>query len=406
MYGIPRHEFRLSLRLHQDPDADVGTMPDQIGRQDRMTTKIGVKTMTIQVIVVLLFPVIVSTSVAGLHRFTSASSLWANYTYWDVTYSENLIRDAKQGEVYAQFWLGVCYKNGKGVEKNVQEALKWIAKSAEDGCPYAQEYLGRCYEEGDGVPKDDKLAGQWFRKAAEQGDAGGQYHFAMFEWEHGKLVDAYKWYNLAAAHEDFEQTADAARGRNSIAANLSPEQIAEAQRLSAEFVPSAEGKHQGRSWGSSDNGEMSSGQDITASGSVEHIMNLSGYLMGRIVAILVGSLLIAFVFQGATRLVCKFVPTYGIAYIAAFTSTGVSILICGFIKLALAAAGERVNGTTIILALIVSFFASSTLLTLIIKRPDKQSIGFGNACLVSTIQCLVGIVICCLVAVIVVLAKR
>lgn len=40
---------------------------------------------------------------------------------------------AEQGNAEAQYSLGVCYRCGDGVEKNLEEAIKWYRKAAEQG---------------------------------------------------------------------------------------------------------------------------------------------------------------------------------------------------------------------------------------------------------------------------------
>lgn len=40
---------------------------------------------------------------------------------------------AEQGNAEAQYSLGVCYRCGDGVEKNLEEAIKWYKKAAEQG---------------------------------------------------------------------------------------------------------------------------------------------------------------------------------------------------------------------------------------------------------------------------------
>ena len=51
---------------------------------------------------------------------------------------------AEQGNANAQYILGICYQNGKGVVENSSEAVKWYRKSAEQGHAYAQCNLGYC----------------------------------------------------------------------------------------------------------------------------------------------------------------------------------------------------------------------------------------------------------------------
>nr|AOG62267.1 SEL-1-like domain containing protein [uncultured organism] len=47
-------------------------------------------------------------------------------------------RAAKQGDVYAQYNLGVMYANGYGVPENDREAVKWYRLAAEQGLAAAQ----------------------------------------------------------------------------------------------------------------------------------------------------------------------------------------------------------------------------------------------------------------------------
>ncbi|EQM95281.1 tetratricopeptide repeat protein, partial [Oxalobacter paraformigenes] len=47
--------------------------------------------------------------------------------------------------------IGYMYKKGRGVEKNLAEAVKWYRKAAEAGFAAAQFNLGLTYEEGYGV---------------------------------------------------------------------------------------------------------------------------------------------------------------------------------------------------------------------------------------------------------------
>ena len=48
---------------------------------------------------------------------------------------------AEQGNSEAQYHLGLCYLLGYGVDKNVEEAVKWLEKAAKDELTDAQEEL-------------------------------------------------------------------------------------------------------------------------------------------------------------------------------------------------------------------------------------------------------------------------
>ncbi|MDR2763209.1 MAG: sel1 repeat family protein, partial [Planctomycetaceae bacterium] len=57
---------------------------------------------------------------------------------------QQLIEKAKNGDAAAQFTLGLCYYDGKGVTKDLIEAVKWYRKAAEQGNSKAQYILGLC----------------------------------------------------------------------------------------------------------------------------------------------------------------------------------------------------------------------------------------------------------------------
>jgi TPR repeat protein len=102
----------------------------------------------------------------------------------------------------AQCNLGLCYECGRGVEKDVVEAVKWYRKAAEQGHSRAQCNLGYMYEIGRGVETDVAEAVKWYRKAAEQGLSRAQWNLA-FCYENGRgvetdVAEAVKWYRKAA----------------------------------------------------------------------------------------------------------------------------------------------------------------------------------------------------------------
>jgi TPR repeat protein len=94
------------------------------------------------------------------------------------------------------------------------------------------------YANGNGVPQDYAEAAKWYRKAAEQGAADAQYTLGgMYEWGDGVPKDdviAYMWFNLAAAQGTMKE---AAAERDTLGARMTPDQIAEAQRLAREWKP-------------------------------------------------------------------------------------------------------------------------------------------------------------------------
>jgi len=144
---------------------------------------------------------------------------------------------AEQGDAKAQYNLGVLYRKGRGVPQDDVQARQWYEKAAVQGQVKAQYNLGTLYFNGEGVPKDYQQALRWFRLAADQGEAVAQTKIAsMYDDGQGvphDIVQAYKWYSLAATNGD----KPAAELRDASAKQMTPAQIAEAQKLAREWKP-------------------------------------------------------------------------------------------------------------------------------------------------------------------------
>jgi TPR repeat protein len=163
--------------------------------------------------------------------------LYAAAAEGDKTALEQLRTLAEQGNSFLQYILGQMYAHGKGVPKDSAQAVAWYRKAAEQGEFFAWLPLGLMYDIGDGVPKDSAQAAQWYRKAADQGSPAAQYLLGIM---YGKgesvpkdFVTAYMWMNLAPAR-DYE---DARKRRDTIAKQMTPDDIATAQKLSREWKP-------------------------------------------------------------------------------------------------------------------------------------------------------------------------
>ena len=81
---------------------------------------------------------------------------------------------AQDGDVDAQYNLGIMYYHGEGIQKNHDEALKWFHLSAEQGDAEAQYNLGFMYGRGEGTGKNHRASMEWFQKAASQGHEGAR----------------------------------------------------------------------------------------------------------------------------------------------------------------------------------------------------------------------------------------
>jgi len=116
-------------------------------------------------------------------------------------------RAARQGNVEAQyifaralkeenpealFLMGLMYRTGDGVTKDIPEAVKWLQKAAKKGHLEAQYTLGAMYENGDGVEKDRARASKWLKMAAEKGHDEAGAALLFLEAENGDADAACK----------------------------------------------------------------------------------------------------------------------------------------------------------------------------------------------------------------------
>jgi uncharacterized protein len=117
------------------------------------------------------------------------------------------LQKAEQGDAWRQYLAGSLYESGQGVPQDYTQAVAWWRKAADQGYADAQLSIGWMYEDGRGVPKD----------------------YAM----------AYMWFDLAAAHGKDPRRTEVlgARWREQVAAMMTPDQIAEGQRLAREWKP-------------------------------------------------------------------------------------------------------------------------------------------------------------------------
>ena len=144
----------------------------------------------------------------------------------------------------AQNNFGVMYNNGQGFPRDYAEAIRWYRKAADLGDVKAQYNLGQLYRHGSGVKQDYVEAALWYRKAADQDYAYAQHNFGVC-YKNGQGVPrdndkAYMWLEMAASKSMGADPKKSAAVRDALAAQMTPDQIARAQRRAREWVPGAE----------------------------------------------------------------------------------------------------------------------------------------------------------------------
>ncbi len=127
---------------------------------------------------------------------------------------------------------------GAQVLPHNSQALANMRTQAEAGDPLAQYDLAAVYHAGHGVARDDAAATRWYERAAEQGFVLAQIELATLHAEgRGPQPDnatAYMWLDLAAARSRGQVRSRALARREAVAAEMTPEQVAEARRRARE----------------------------------------------------------------------------------------------------------------------------------------------------------------------------
>ena len=87
---------------------------------------------------------------------------------------------AAQGDASAQFRYAEMLRDGRGVAKDVREAVVWTRKAADAGHAPAQCQMGLFYMNGLGVDLDEDKAVEWLNKAAAQNHTQAQYNLGIY----------------------------------------------------------------------------------------------------------------------------------------------------------------------------------------------------------------------------------
>lgn len=84
----------------------------------------------------------------------------------DYAQSRRWLSVAASHDAQAAYDLSALYRNGYGVARDPQLAIRWLEQAAQAGLPLAQFQLANEYRFGATLPHDDALALQWLTRAA------------------------------------------------------------------------------------------------------------------------------------------------------------------------------------------------------------------------------------------------
>lgn len=110
---------------------------------------------------------------------------------------------ASNGDINAQYLLGLIYRDGKGVSSDQAQSKYWLEQAAHAGHAPAQAALGSILLDESALERDLQAGFSWLSNAAKQGDAGAQLAVAQ-AYEKGRgtpvnIAGAVHWYRQAAA---------------------------------------------------------------------------------------------------------------------------------------------------------------------------------------------------------------
>ena len=121
---------------------------------------------------------------------------------------ERLTKAAEAGQDCAQYALGKIYRDGQGVEKDIQKAVALFTLAATKENSFAAFALGKLYLAGDAaLPRDPAAALKWLTYAAELGNQFAQYRLGklLLKGDDGipkDVITAIRWLTAAAKQEN------------------------------------------------------------------------------------------------------------------------------------------------------------------------------------------------------------
>ena len=139
-------------------------------------------------------------------------------------------------------WPMMYYQWQRCTARLCKEAAKWLSLGGRTGYVLRHSInLGFMYYHGEGVPQDYTEAGEVVSPGSRTGTKRKAQRACLVMYYQGQgipqdYIEAHKWFNLAASQllgEEYDAAVDA---REETAKKMTPDQIAEAQRLAREWM--------------------------------------------------------------------------------------------------------------------------------------------------------------------------
>lgn len=110
---------------------------------------------------------------------------------------------AARGNTEAQYYMGLLYRQGTGVDRDLKAAFNWFLAAAEDQHRDAQYELARAYSRGEGTEVNPTEGRRWLESAASEGHSEAQF-FMGYALDTGQGAEK----NPTAALEWFRRSAE------------------------------------------------------------------------------------------------------------------------------------------------------------------------------------------------------
>lgn len=89
---------------------------------------------------------------------------------------QELSKKALAGDTNAQLRMGLAFEFGQGVDRDLDQAMRWYRMAADRGDPVAQTDLAYLYETGAADLPNPAEAAKWYLRAAVSGFARAQFN--------------------------------------------------------------------------------------------------------------------------------------------------------------------------------------------------------------------------------------
>ena len=122
----------------------------------------------------------------------------------DLKAFEWYLKSSSQGNASAMFNIGHSFENGEIKGKCILDAIPWYEKAILEGHPYAESRLGRILRDGDGIEKDLDRAFKLLSLAASKNRADAQCCLAemILDDSFGNVPTGLYWLRRSVKYKD------------------------------------------------------------------------------------------------------------------------------------------------------------------------------------------------------------